>query len=334
MGVWGNAVLIGQAFNVQTQQIFKPHVAEFLQLDEFMRSLLDELSGNVSPRHLKGERVTNDQVNMFASREEEQKDNVLDRFLLQFSCMVTTMQKRACSTSCDEEDAKAMQERLLKVMTRDELDTLANQPSATVVRDLSDLERNNVSIFATENQGNPLFDQRELQRRKTIAIFGDEFAEAVLLPVNDPTVTAEQSRLQTFENVLLATGQEVPVSPRDNHMVHLQVLDPVMQGMLDTLAQNTQVAQVLKTVLTHAKEHVRHGMASGEDGESYGAAANKIAVIEQRVNEVLSFEENVQAAVANGMSPEQAVAAAQGVSQQALDASSVPGAAPPPVPTQ
>ena len=331
MGVWGNAVLIGSAYQVQVQQVFKPYVSEFLELDGFLRSLLDELSGNVSPKQLKGERVTNDQVNLFANREEESKDNVLDRFLLHFSAMMSTIQRRACDDRCDDPDATAMRERLLEIMSKEELKMLAEQPSATVVRDLTDMERTNISIFASENVGNPLYDQRELQRRKASAIFSDEFAEAVLLPVNDPTVTAEQSRAQTMENMMLASGQDVPVSPRDNHMVHLQVLDPVMQEMLNGLAADTTLAQPLSQILNHAKEHVQLGMASGEDGESFGAAANKIAVIEQRVKQVLAFEQNVQKAVQQGIPPEQAVGIAEQASQQSLAAEA--SGAPPPVPT-
>jgi hypothetical protein len=311
MSVWGNAVLIGQPFVVQTQQVFKPYVDEFLALDGFMRSLLDELSGNVSPKQLKGERVTNDQVNLFAQREEESKDNILARFLLQFSNMMSTIQKRACSPEVDDDDAKAMRERLLSIMTEEELQELASQPSATVVRDLTDLERQNMSIFATEQAGNPLLDQRELLRRKISAIFSDDLAESLLLPVNDPTQTAEQSRLQTMENMILATSQEVPVSPRDNHLIHLQVLDPIMQSMVDSLPSDPGVADVLSRILGHAREHVQMGAATGEDQSAFAAIQNKIAIIEQRVKQVLAFEENVQAAVAQGVPPEQAVAMAE-----------------------
>jgi hypothetical protein len=328
MSVFGNAVLIGQPYQVQTQQIFKPYVDEFLALDSFMRSLLDELSGNVSPKQLKGERVTNDQVNLFAQREEESKDNNLGRFLLQFSNMATTMQKRAFSPDVDDPDAKAARERLLKIMSQEELDILRNQPSATVVRDLSDQERNNVAVFATEQAGNPLFDQRELARRKTSAIFSDEFADSVLLPVNDPTVTAEQSRSQTMENMILATGQDVPVSPRDNHLIHIQTMEPVIQQLVDALQTNTEASQPLLQVLAHAKEHVQQGLASGEDQAEFSAMADKIVLIEDRMKQVQQFELLVQEAVQQGATPEQAVAFAQ----QKLAEVQAAGAPPPPAP--
>jgi hypothetical protein len=102
---------------------------------------MDQIVGNVSPRHLEGERVTKAQVDLFAAREEETKDIVLSRFLTQFSVLITGMQKRMCSPDVTDQVCKDMQKRLLKVMTRDELDQLASTPSADVVRDYTDLER-------------------------------------------------------------------------------------------------------------------------------------------------------------------------------------------------
>jgi hypothetical protein len=77
----------------------------------------------------------------------------------------------------------------------------------------------------------------------------------VLLPTNDPTEEAEQKRLQQLEMTLLTQAQPVPVSPRDNHMIHLEIMVPVAEGMAQQLMQGGADTAVLEAVLAHITEH-------------------------------------------------------------------------------
>ena len=309
MSVFGNAILIGEPFQI-AQQTIQPHVEEFMTLDSYLQTILDQQTGNVSPHQLKGERVTNDQVNLFAHREEESKDNVLSRFMMQVAGMVATIQKRACNKSCDDEDAKAMRERLLEVMSEEELEILVKSPTATVVEDLTEMRRQAIAVFGAEQAGNPLFNQRELQRRRTAAIFDEEFAEAVMAPENDPVQEAEQRRQQTLENMALQQGQAIAVSPRDNHLLHLETLVPVMQPLVDGLTEGPEGAQVLGGLIMHAREHVQHGEESGQDKARYEEYTRKLDELEKAVQNVLVFEANVREMIQQGVPPEEAVAAA------------------------
>ncbi|HUV14394.1 MAG TPA: hypothetical protein VMY18_12180, partial [Acidobacteriota bacterium] len=307
MGVFGNAVLISNEFEIAEKSI-DPHVEEFFQLDQYITSIIDQLSGNTSPRHLQGERVTKAQVDLYAQREEEGKDATISRFIIQFARMMSTLQRRAVDPDVDDADALAMQERLLNVMSREELDTIAATASAGVVADLSDLERQRIIAVAAENAGNPLYDQTELARRKTTAQVDDEFAEQVLMPENDPTQAAEQGRLQLLENVLIQTGQAVPVSPRDNHLIHLQTLDAVLQPLVDSMQQGLENLPILKGFLQHATEHIQQGLASGENQAAYMEANQRVQSISEKLVALQAHQAAMEEGVQRGMSPEEAMA--------------------------
>jgi hypothetical protein len=149
-------------------------------------------------------------------------------------------------------------------MSREELDQLAKQPVAETVRDYTELKRQQIVAIATEARGNPLYNQKELELQKVTAQVDEEFAKKILLPDEDPTVQAEQSRLQSLE-LLLIIGQsaEVPVSPRDNHEVHLQVLMPVMEATAQQAVSDPHAVQTLHALLAHAEAHYNAAVAGG-----------------------------------------------------------------------
>jgi hypothetical protein len=153
-------------------------------------------------------------------------------------------------------------------MTREELDMLAKQSVAETVKDYTDLERQQIVVAAQEGRGNPLYNQKELERQKLTAQVDEEFAETVLLPDEDPTVQAEQTRLQQLELLIIAgQGAEVPVSPRDNHIVHLGVLMPVLESTAHAATTDPHAVATLQALLTHAEAHYDAAAKSGAPKE-------------------------------------------------------------------
>lgn len=271
MSVVGNVVMIGQGYDIQTVKM-ETGVSEFLELDQFLTQLLDQMSGATTPKAFEGERVTKAAVDLFASREEESRDNIIGRFLTNFATMMSTLQRRMCSSDCSEKDAQEMQKRLLEVMSREELDHLAKSAVAETVKDYTETERQQIVMVASDARGNPLYNQRELERRKLSALISEEFAESVLLPEEDATVIAEQQRMQQLE-LLIIVGQagEMPVSPRDNHIIHLQVMAPAMEAAAtEAVAQGVQGLEVLQALAAHAEAHFAAA-------EVEGAAKDKLA---------------------------------------------------------
>ncbi len=290
MNVVGNALLIGNEF-VVTDKKFDPAVEPFLELDNFLTQLLDEMAGATTPKVFEGERVTKAQVELFASREEESRDNIIGRFLGQFSDMMTTLQVRLCDPDTNEEDAKQLQELLLKTMSREELDVIAKQPVAETVKDFTELERQQMVLIAQEAKGNPLYNQKELERRKLTALVDDEFANAVLLADEDPTITAEQSRMQMLEmQLLVGQGTAVPVSPRDNHMVHLQVMAPALESAAqEAVTKGEEGIAILQALAAHADAHFQAAEQSGvskDDLAPVGQFLNQLKTAITKLNEL------------------------------------------------
>lgn len=307
MSVVGNAVLIDQQYTI-SERTFDGKVEPFFQLDMFMNQLLDQIVGNVSPRHLEGDRVTKAQVDLYAAREEESKDIKISRFLTQFAAMISVMQRKMCAERVSEKDAKEMQKRLLKIMTREELDMLANQPSAQAVKDYTEFERQQMVLLSQEKRGHPLYNQRELEKRDLTARFGADFAETILLPDPDPTEMAEQVRLQNLELLFIAeTGGQIPVSARDNHRIHLDVLRAAIEGAMEPLAANPADLPKVKGMVAHAKEHVVIGTQAKV--ENFSGDAAFLTEIERRLAQFEAHEQAVLQAAETGTDPSQVVQA-------------------------
>jgi hypothetical protein len=284
MSVVGNAILVSQDFKPNVEKI-PGAVEEFFALDNFLTRLLDQIAGSTTPQFDDKDRTTKAEVNAVLMRDAERADAVIERFLTQFANMMTTIQKRLCDPDTIEDDAKEMQEKLLERLTREEIDILANQPAVSVVADFSDRERQNTVVLATEARGNPLYNAREMEHRKLTAVMGADFADAVLLTDNDPTEEAEQSRLQQLELLALTEGQPVPVSPRDNHIVHLNLLQGPIQAAAGAAVENAGAVALLESLVMHGQEHVAQAEAWGVDGKVLGPHINMlksaIAAIEQ-----------------------------------------------------
>ncbi len=286
MSVVGNTILIGKGYDVLERKI-EGAVEPFLQLDQFLAGILDQLAGATTPRVFEGERVTKAQVDFFAEREEETKDNIIGRFLNQFADMMTTIQRRICDPNTTDADAQDMQRRLLLVMSKDELEFLRNQRVAETVKDNTEMERQKIILVAQEGRGNPLYNQRELERRKITAQIDEEFANAVLLPEEDPTETAEQTRLQMMELQLLTNhATHVPVSPRDNHITHLQLLMNAMQTTAEQAKTDPHAVETLKAMLVHATDHVNQATQQAYPKDQLAEAASIVSKLTKAMPEL------------------------------------------------
>ena len=312
MSVVGAAILIANGYTVAQAKI-EPAVESFMQLDEFITNLLDQIAGSTSPKAFTGDRVTKAAVELYAAREEERRDTVIERYLTHFARMMGTIQKRICDPRTSESDAKELQALLLQSMTQEELDYLANQPAVSTIADYSEQERQAIVMLATEVRGNPLYDARKLEKRRLTAQFDAEFAEDVLLPENDPTVTAEQSRMQMIESDQLTKGQELPVSPRDNHAIHLDTLRAEVTEMIEAAGDSPDIIQTLGAMLGHAAQHVEYAEQMG--------IGDQVAESKQWLTETQKIMQQMVA-------EEQAAAEQQASEDAALQAQEVDAATP------
>lgn len=240
------------------------NVEPFLKLDAYFQMLIDQLIGNTSPPRPEGEAFRSSAAwQLLAAREEEGKDTKIARFIEQFVNLVGTMQKKILDSDTAEDDAKEAQKKLKEFLSEEELKELRESPVAGAIVDLTPIERQLIVAIAAEKRGNPLYNQRALEVEDLTSRIDAQFAERVLLPVNDPTEQAEQQRLQQLELGILTQGQPVPVSPRDNHLVHLEILRPVAEQTAQAIMGGQSDTAALEAILAHITEHYNAALSAG-----------------------------------------------------------------------
>ena len=302
LSVVGNAVLIPANYTVAQQGRIEANVDAFLALDGQLVSFMDQIAGGVTPREFGRERTTASEVNLFASREEEKRDSILERFLTQMGAMVSTCQRRIVDPRTDDEDAKSAREYLLQYMSQEELELIAAQPALRTVDDWTEVQSQKIALFADAKRADPLYDQEKLQKMAASAVINAEFADDVFLSQPDPTVLAEQARQQALENVLLERAQPVPVSPRDNHQVHIEIVKQMAGTVAQALAQpSEQVLAVFELVLTHWNEHITAAVAAGAPKDQYAEDLRQIKESAKQLGELQATIAAAQEAQAAGV---------------------------------
>lgn len=297
MNVVGASILIPTGWTIVEQKL-DGNVEGFIKLDAYIQQIVDQLVGSVSVPQLQdaGEAMRSPAAwNLLAARQEEGRDTRLSRFMQQFSAMIQVMQKKMCDPETIDKDAKAMQERLLKIMSRAELDELAESQVAGTVKDLTPIERQLIVALAAEKKGNPLYNQRALEMEDVTARLSADFAKRVLLPGNDPTEEAEQSRQQDIETMLLSTGHAVPVSARDNHLIHLKELMPDAEQMGAHVMQGSIPLPALQAVLAHITEHYQQAIEHGVKPEVLAEVAQFVKKIGPALAQLQQIEQQKQA---------------------------------------
>lgn len=292
MSVVGNMIFIPNNWTVLEQKV-DGNVDGFIKLDAYFQQIVNTLIGSTStPPVDVGEGMRSPAAwNLLAQREEQSQDVRITRFLEQFTQLIQTMQKRICDSNTGEDDAKEAQCELLEIMTREELDELANYSVAETIKDLTPIERQLLVQIAQEKKGNPLYNQRQLEYEDLSARVDAEFADRVLLPDNDPTEKAEQTRMQNLEMVLMSHGQAVEVSARDNHLIHLSVLMPAVEQMGQQMMQGQFGAQELEAVVAHINEHYNLAVQSGVKKEQLAEVKDFIGRAEKALNQLKDIEQ-------------------------------------------
>lgn len=316
LSVLGSAVLIPAEYTIVVQGKIEPNVEPFVALDGQLVSFMDQIAGGVTPKEFGNERTTASEVNLYSAREEEKRDAILERFLMQVGKMVDTCQRRIVNPKTDDEDAKAARTYLLNYMSPEELVLLAKQPALRTVDDWTDQEAQRIVMFASEKRQDPLYDQEKLQRYSATAMVNAEFAEDVLIGSPDPTVLSEQTRQQELENLLIAKGKDVPVSPRDNHQVHIDTIKPSVAALAQQLPKATpEMLVIFQTALGHWAAHIDAAVASGVDKSAFAEdlrqikqaseeSGNMQAVMDQQAQ---LEQQQQQQAPAGPVSPQMAV---------------------------
>lgn len=209
----------------------------FERLDRYFTSLAEQKVGAfLPPPVVPGANVTATQAAISGQREEETKMATLNYWLRNWAQLAHAIARRMFNPMTTDIVALQAQEKALKHMSEEEMVMLANTSPTATILDFTDQKRNQIIAFTSTKVGNPLYNQTELERIQASAAIGEDLAEALIIPAEDQTILAEASRQQMMELNSLEQGVQIPVSRRDNDMIHMEVL----RGQPDEMGQYSQ----------------------------------------------------------------------------------------------
>lgn len=266
----------------------------YADLDMRMQGWAQQATGSYITAMLRndGKDKTATQSAIDNQREQEQGDAVRSRWVDQFCKLVNQMQVRAYSdeaikqaknlfdksTSNPEYKAPTEDEvgpevlALLELFTfgleESDIKYLRKSPSSGLATVEDALSGRGIAAVVQVYSGNPNVNQTELIKRNIEQMAGPEAAKTLVIQDVDQTVAAEAIRAQLLEaSTMLNLGVPVPVSARDNHMVHAAALKQVIQATFPELSQNpTPNPKLMKAIelgLNHLAGHLEAAHAAG-----------------------------------------------------------------------
>ena len=266
----------------------------YADLDMRMQGWAQQATGSYITAMLRndGKDKTATQSAIDNQREQEQGDAVRSRWVDQFCKLVNQMQVRAYSdeaikqaknlfdesTSNPEYKAPTEDEvgpevlALLELFTfgleESDIKYLRKAPASGLATVEDALSGRGIAAVVQVYSGNPNVNQTELIKRNIEQMAGPEAAKTLVIQDVDQTVAAEAIRAQLLEaSTMLNLGVPVPVSSRDNHMVHAATLKQVIQATFPELSQNpTPNPKLMKAIelgLNHLAGHLAAAHAAG-----------------------------------------------------------------------
>ena len=288
------------------------------------------LAAQISPEGRTDKTATEAQID--ARRESEAADIMIRRWVDQFANLTQIQQKRAFSDE-NIEEARRLSKQLIEdpakdtpefydghanidpnvlralveimldplMITDDEIKVWRESAASPLAHNTDAAIAQGVSVVMQKYAGNPNVDQPKLIQKDIENIVGAEMAQELFIPTADQTLTAEASRQQLIEsNTMLTTQLEVPVSPRDNHLIHGQTVQQLItQFAAPALSNPNPDPQVLKAAelnLNHLLAHLQLGAAQGLNRDPAFAELEKFAMgFKKQLTEVVQINTEAQA---------------------------------------
>ncbi len=112
--------------------------------------------------------------------------------------------------------------------------------------------------------------------------------------------------------IIVGQASEVPVSPRDNHFIHLETMAPAMESAAQEAAtKGAQGIEVLQALVAHAEAHFEYASEVGGDKEKLATLGKFLDGARKAITKLNELEQQTAAPVA---------AAAEGAPTQQVQA--------------
>ena len=144
---------------------------------------------------------------------------------------------------------------------------MAYSPAEELLPDTTQQDATSLDLVVQRYTGNANVNQGELMKMDIASKIGEETANSLILPKDQVEATQiEQTRQQIIELQSILAGQEIPISGRDDDMVHLQTmtarLGPVIQSV-PAGGVPPQMVQPLVQAFKHYGGHIAQAQKKG-----------------------------------------------------------------------
>lgn len=153
----------------------------------------------------------------------------------------------------------------------EEIYEMAQCPPQETTTDLANLVPGTWDGILSIYKGDPSVDQMKLKRRHMASRIGNNVATDLLIPEEDNTVTSEAARMQIMELNAMLDGEQMPVSPRDNDAVHMDVIRSKAEALMNSIQQanDPMSLPMLQNILSHYEIHLGNAKSKGAGGEQF-----------------------------------------------------------------
>ena len=286
-------IMVDKNIDIPTQQ-FTANGDSYEKIDQLIDNWAEQAVGAYITAQLEDRTPdkTATQVTIEAKREQEAADIQIRRWLDQYFVMIQIMQLRAFSDDAikaarkiyekivgdpdaNEKDIyeghAEIEPDVLRVLveimqfldiTDEEIEIWRDSP-ATVFAHVSDaVIQQGINAVYQLFKGDPSVDQESLKGKVIEGMVGARDAQDLIIPLPDQTVQAEATRAQLIEcNTMANMGAPLPASPRDNHVIHGQVLQKILtQGAAPILSTpqgaDPHLMKTTELYVNHLAEHL------------------------------------------------------------------------------
>ena len=236
------------------------------------------------------------QAKIDALQQNEKTNVTVDNMLTQFQMFMGIIARRICNPVSPDPVAQTCLKRMIAAgLSPQDIQYLTNLPPSENIVDFNDESDQQSLAYLVTLRGNPAYDQAKLERRISDIQLTAEIADEILLPVNDQSMVAENTRTQLLENGQLSSGSPMPVSARDNDQVHMAV----MQGQQDPIkgSWNGPISQTIASgnlkganaMMAHYATHLQAGQAKKTLGEGENNSKAFLAQMQQLATQAQQF---------------------------------------------
>lgn len=292
-------ILVDKSVDVKSAQQFQVSAEGYQIIDTLIDSWAEQAVGAYLAAQItdkgKAERTATE-ASIDARRENEAADIMIRRCLDQDANRIQMQQLRVCSKP-NLKKARRIYERMTteaevkpedlfpddidegslmrflvgemeKGWTDDEIVTWSKSPASAFAHVTEGAVQRGVAAAKIKYSGNPNVDQAALDYSDLEGMVGADMARKLFIPKADETLAIEASRLQLQESFYMAgNGRPIPVSPRDNHLIHGGVIVEMLTNTVAPALSGANAPDVLVKVaelnLNHLGEHLAIGATQG-----------------------------------------------------------------------